>query len=275
MAHRGVMGGLLWCLCLAAAIFAPVVSPAQPDNEAGIDQRLETLESLVAQWSDLRLTLAEEERAWEEDHEHLEREIDLLQKERSVLVKTMETENATENPVDGSRPAILREQNRLVAISDALPALIGRAEASLRAWPARLPPPFRKPLDEAFRPIVEEQEKGAPPRVESYGARLERVVALYTEIERLQSTIHVVREMLPGKDGTRREVDVCYIGLARAFAVSADNTWAATGTPSDAGWKWREDPMLAPRIRQAVSVSRREQEITAVVLPLAIHGDAP
>ena len=102
-------------------------------------------------------------------------------------------------------------------------------------------------------------------------ARLQRIVALYTEIEKLQHDIHVVKEVLAMPDGSRKEVDVCYLGLARAFAVSPDNAWAGVGVPSSRGWHWETRTAIADRVRLAISIFSREKIAALVELPLAIH----
>jgi hypothetical protein len=253
------------------AVCGLALTVARAESGSAPGHPLETLESLVGQWSDLRLTLAEEERGWEEQRRYLVREIDLLRKEQEVLGEALRDAADAGDAVDEEHLAQLRARDRLQEILEALPPMIDLAEASLRAWPARLPPALRVSLDPAFRLLLDDDRDA---RGTSYGARLQRVVALYGEIEKLQNNIHVVKELLPVGDGVYREVDVCYLGLARAFAVSADDDWAAVGTPSDQGWVWEERVALAPRVRQAIAVCRREREVDTVILPLAVQGEA-
>ena len=97
-------------------------------------------------------------------------------------------------------------------------------------------------------------------------------MALYTEIEKLHHDIHDLKELLTMPDDSRREVDVLYLGLARAFAVSTDNAWAANGTPTGKGWHWETRENIADPVRRAISIYKREEPAAFVELPLAIRG---
>jgi hypothetical protein len=229
---------------------------------------LTTLEALVAEWSQLRLNITDEQRSWDERKKQLHAEIALLRKEKDALEEEINQATLAEESFKADRLEALRDKERLSLMLDGLPVLIDSAEASLRAWPDRLPPPLREPLESAFRPLMRDSTQG---RTLTDAARLQRVVALYTEIEKLQHDIHVVKEVLTMPDGSRKEADVCYLGLARAFAVSPDYAWAAVGSPSAQGWHWEQRREIADRVREAISIFNREQTATLVELPLAVQ----
>jgi len=258
--------------CLVLGIIAAWATSVRAEPPARHVEALSTLEALVQQWSRLRLALADEQRAWDAQKDHWQSEIDLLKKEKAALQAEIESASADLASVEVDRVEALREKERLSQILDGMPPLVERAEASLREWPSRLPPPLRESLEGAFRPLM--QEPGATP-VGSAPARLQRVVALYTELEQLQRNIHVVKEVLAMPDGSRREVDVCYVGLARAFAVTADDRWAGIGTPDADGWQWTSRAEIADAVRLAVSIHNRERTAALVELPLAIGEDGP
>jgi len=231
----------------------------------GQSDTLTTLESLVAEWSQLRLNFTDEERSWEERKTQLHAEIALLNKEKAALEKEIHQATLAKQSFKADRLKALKSKERLSILLDGLPILTESAEASLRAWPNRLPSPLREPLDSAFRPLMGDSAEG---KSLTDAARLQRVVALYTEIEKLQHDIHVVKEVLTMADGSRKEADVCYVGLARAFAVSPDNDWAAIGMPSAQGWRWEQRQEIADHVREAISIFNREQTATLVELPL-------
>ena len=229
---------------------------------------LETLESLVAEWSHLRLNFTDEERSWEERKTQLHAEIALLDKEKIALEKEIHQATLAKQSFKSDRLEALKDKERLSLLLDGLPILIDSAEASLRAWPDRLPPPLGEPLDSVFRPLMKSSTNS---NSLTDASRLQRVVALYTEIEKLQHDVHVVKEVLTMADGSGKEADVCYLGLARAFAVSPDNTWAAIGISSQQGWRWEQRHEIAARVREAISIFNREQTATLVELPLGLQ----
>ena len=101
------------------------------------------------------------------------------------------------------------------------------------------------------------------------------MLSLYTEIEALQARTHEVKEILDLGGGLRREMNVLYLGLTRGFGVSADGAVAAVGRPEPAGWTWSRRDGLAPAVRQAVAVFRRESPAGLVPLPLDAEGAQP
>ena len=98
--------------------------------------------------------------------------------------------------------------------------------------------------------------------------RLQLVIALYTQIENLQHNIHVTKDVLPTDAGTKKEVDVLYLGLSRGFAVSRDNKWAAVGIPDVNGWQWAPDNTIAKQVEEAVAIFNRKQTAELVSLPM-------
>lgn len=233
----------------------------------GGDESLPVLENLVGEWSRLRVAIADEERSWTLQEKQLNAEIALLQLEirdlKSEIADTAEEEASTRN----TRNSLRADHEKFIGTFDGLPALLREAETALRRWPDRIPAPLRAPLDAAFQRLPETPEEGG---ALAQGARLQTIVALYSEIEKIQRDVHFVKQIVVRPDGIRQEMDVCYLGLARAFAVSPDDTWAAIGTPSENGWVWASRPESAETIRRAVSIYNRERAAELVALPLQV-----
>lgn len=225
-------------------------------------QTLASVEALVGQWSALRLTQAEEQRDWLEQKEHWLREIDLLKAEKAELQKQMDNASNTGKEIEQERLQVQRDAERLGAVFTELPPLLEQSENALRKWPKRLPPLLREELDPLFAPLKESSTDQSP------GARLQRILGLYATIEKVQQDIHIGKELLSMPDGTRREVDVCYLGLARGFAVSTDNGWAAIGEPTTDGWSWTPRLEIAQQVRNAVNVYHRQRSAELINLPL-------
>ena len=263
---RGRRGCGRWPALLGLALLAAPLGAQEVANP------LATLEELVGEWSRLRVAIAEEERNWEETRDQWRAEIALLEEEKAGLLQELDDVGGEDASRQDERANALGDKDRLTRTLEGLPALLERAEADLRRWPHRLPPPLREPLDDPFRRLPQDAEGAA---TQSTGARLQRVLALYADIERLQNGLHVVKEMLPIPNDGRREVDTCYVGLARGFAVSPDGTWAGIGRPTDQGWSWETRTELAGGVRKAIDIARREQAAALIDLPFGITEVAP
>ena len=99
--------------------------------------------------------------------------------------------------------------------------------------------------------------------------RLRNLLAFHAQVSAFQSSFHAGAAMIEA-GGARRQCDVLYLGLARAFAVSSDGSWAAVGTPGAGGWTWTPRPDLAARVRQAIDINKRERPAALVSLPVGI-----
>ncbi|MDE0838651.1 MAG: DUF3450 family protein [Kiritimatiellae bacterium] len=250
-----VLFGLSWC--------QPALCGDTPDGELG------QLEALVGQWTKLQLSISEEERSWASKEAQWNSEIDLLKREKEKLELAAAEDTAILD--DQSSQGIQRivERDRLRASIDALGPILERAESDLRPWPDRLPPLLRAPFIEIIRNIpTTASQRDSRSKVQ----RLQTVFSAYEEIERLQNAIHVGVEMVAMQDGSRREMDVCYIGLARGFAVSADQSFAAVADVSDTGWHWEAAPQWAPSIRRAIDVIHGRHSAEWVTLPFQVKG---
>ena len=223
------------------------------------------LEAMVGRWLDTRSEITAERMAWQEQERQLKEELALLETERTRLAAEVAAHQAETTGRDREEGGAVEESERLQAALDATVPVLQRAESELRAWEKRVPAGLRPELEPLFAalPATEEAASRA-----SLGERGQRVVALLAGLETIQARIHVAAETLPAPDGTRRRVDALYLGLARGFAVSADNRWAAVGEPGPDGWSWSERPDLAPSARAAIQMVRREEVAGLVPLPL-------
>ena len=249
-------------LLMSACILASMASRADDTPSA-----LASLESLVAKKSELHLALADEGRTWVQHEQQWRAEIALLKQEKAQLEEAMARVTQSEPSSQRDSAQLLRDQQRLTQSLQGLTPLLERSESALSKWPARLPPGMRASLGLTFKALP--QDAQARPAT-SDGARLQTIIALYSAIEKFQHEIHVVKETHALPDGTRKEMDVLYIGLARAFAVSADAQYAAVGTPDARGWTWQPQPNIADSVQEAVSISRREQPAQWVDLPFQL-----
>jgi len=227
------------------------------------------LDALVERWMALRTTMAEEKRDWEARREQWAEEIALLEREAATLKEEIDAGHTFASSVETKRAAVLARKERMEAERRKLRAVLDRAEADLRRWRERIPPGLRASSATAFDALPatqKEAEKRPLPK------RAQTVAALYTQIETLQNRFHATRETL-AVEGARRQVDVLYVGLARAFAVSPGNDWAAVGVPSNTAWTWTPAIPDAAAVRRAIDVLNRRETAQLVALPMRVAAE--
>lgn len=227
---------------------------------------LGSLDALVGRWMGLRTTIAEEKNEWNLREKQWQNEINLLEKESDSLKKEIDAGDSFVTSVDKKLASTQSRKELTEKELTKLNSVLGLAESDLRKWEKRIPAGLRMKMGVSFDAIprtVEDSDKMLITK------RAQTVVALYTQIESLQNQFHSIHETL-NVNGVRRQVDVLYVGLARAFAVSAGNDWAAVGVPTDDGWTWITRSEEAGRIRQAINILDHQDTIRLVSLPMQI-----
>jgi hypothetical protein len=219
---------------------------------------------------ELRKAAQAAELRWETQQPALRREIEIREKharklERQLAAKKQALAANSKELID-LEAAVRKHRNAL----EALAASVATGDAVLRKLRPRLPPCLAEPLKPAFAELAASQHDASP---EALGRRLQQLFSLFAEIENFDNGVHVCRQVLAPPTGGEREMDVLYLGLGAAYAVSSGGKTAAVGRPGPAGWEWQWDAAPAAAIQRAVALYRKERSAGFVDLPLAIHGD--
>lgn len=256
-----------WRLALALATGLALAAPAAD---------LDRLESLVSQILEAQKATAQAQAEWADQRPAHDGQLALLQQQvadaEERLQRARKSADTAAEDVRRSSAEADRARQGLVGLNDP----IDRAEAELEAlWPS-LPEPLRKTLGSAGTgPTDAAADANA---VEAIAERLQALLSRLTELDQFAQGVTLVRQELTEADQTRREMDCLYLGLAIAFAVAADGSSAAVGTPTANGWDWQWDATLAGPVRRAVAIYRKEQPAAWVTLPLrlsSLPGDRP
>lgn len=253
---RPLRRGLVLC-CAAAAVTA-----AEPE--------LQRLERLAGEVLALQQAAAEAEASWLEQRPAVQGRIEVLRQQVAAgEARLRDAEQAAADAAAARRAAEAEAQGAREGLA-ALAAPMAKAEESLRALLPRLPGPLAEALRERVR---EMPDPGREPGPESAAERLRLIVGILTEIDQFANGVHLVRQPLEDPGQVPREMEVLYLGLAAAFAVSPDDSAAAVARPGPDGWVWRWDASLAGPVRSAVAIYRKEQPAAFVTLPLELTPD--
>lgn len=250
---------LLFLLFLSGAA---TLSPLSAQSSS---PSLRDLDALTARWIALRGTLAEEQRQWRNRKNAWEQEIDLRQEEAAALETELDATREELSSTEERQSDLLARRQELETSLQSMDRTLDRASGRVRELANLLPPPLFDELSADLRAIARESSP-PPPRAE----RAQRLVAFLSAVESMQNRTHAVSETLE-VEGTRRQVDVLYLGLARGFAVSPRNDWAAVGTPGPEGWTWTPGSVDPDRVRKLVDIHQQRETATLVPLPLAVE----
>lgn len=259
-----------WIFIVAA--LAAVTSDLKGDESVSsfiadrAEMTVNDLDSLVGQWMEIRTAIAGEKRDWLAKKQQWEIEIQLLEAEKAKLQNELESISKSVSDEQVQRSETIKNKEKIEQVLDELDPILSQAELSLRFFEPYIPLVTGDNIAKNFAELP-----ATPQQATELGLtdRIVRIAALFSQIETIQNNFYVSQEMLNVKGG-KRQVDVLYIGIARAFAVSSDNDWAAVGFPAENGWQWNENADIAMDIRTAIEVYNHHQTAKLVALPMQV-----
>ena len=136
-----------------------------------------------------------------------------------------------------------------------------------------LPEPLKVRLETAATRMRE--VLSTPAKQEKTLERLQLVTTFAADLGRLQSSVHVVDEILDIEGQGPREMKVLYIGSAVGYYVSPDGLEA--GLVVREKETWRAIPRtrdLAPRVRRALDVFLKKRPAELIELPVPAPREA-
>lgn len=258
---RHCLAGLLSLLLVAAWADPPAV-------RSGLD----TLEDLVGQLIRVQQATHAARSEWQDQDAQLKREEELLRQRIAGATERLQSMTAERDKAQAERQAATQAATQAEEKLARYYAPIAAAEARLRELQPRLPPLLLETLATEFAKLPPPDR---PVAQADAGDRLRLVFELTTEVEQFDATIHAGRLVLTPPTGEAREMDVLQLGLGTAFAVAADGSLAAVGTPGTAAWQWEWRPELAEPIRTALQVYHKKQPAEFVELPLQLGRVQP
>jgi hypothetical protein len=230
----------------------------------------EELRTSVREWVETMRKVQQEENDWARDQEVLQNYKEGLEKEIADLKQQITDAKTRKAGADSESLAQSAERDNLAASKEELSAIVRRFEENLAAklpvFPAPLlaEPKVAHGVEDLKRDLALPTEK----RNEGVSKRLLNVINLLTEVEKFQQTVHLRPELMKNSSGREYNMQVLYFGLASAYAVNDDGTFALVGRPSADGWKFEERKELAGDIKKLIAATTGDQDAAFVNLPL-------
>lgn len=262
---RPALTWLLGWALTAACLAAPLTMAA--------DSGVGDIQAMVRQWIALKQELSRLQTEWQEHQALLSDEMRLLERRKDELKKRLAEQDDRAEGVDTSFTALQARRQSLQDIVDSLAKSVGVAEQNLQRWQDKLPVVLLGPLRESFSKLP--RAGTLTPSAAALAERLQLVLGIYAQLQQLTRSVHVGRMVLTTPDNRQAEMEVVFIGMAVAYAVSADDTRAAMGCLEQATWTWHWRGDLAPAVRQLLSCYRKESPAAFVNLPVQTKGDTP
>lgn len=231
----------------------------------------EELRTSVREWVDTMQRIQSEENDWLRDQEVLANYKEGLEKEIADLKERIAEANTRKDGADQESLDRAQERDRLAAAKDQLAIMVRKVEEELATKLPLLPEPLLKEpklaqnIEDLRRDLaLPEAERG-----ENVSKRLLNAISLTTEAEKFQQAVHLRSELHTDSSGREFNMKAIYFGLAAAYAVNEDGTFAIAGTPTADGWKFVERKDLAPAITQLIAATTGDADAAFVQLPVS------
>lgn len=238
--------------------------PKAPANGA------EELRGSVREWIETMQKIQAEEDAWERDSEVLKSYKEGLTKEIEDLKEQIERVKVRKEGGDKQSLDKLAERDRLAAAQEELAKQVRVLEQGLAEKLPVFPVPLRQQAKVAVAIEALQKSLQLPPEKqnEEVSKRLFNAIELLAEVEKFQQQVHLHSELRKDSQGREFKMQVVYFGLAMAYGVNEDGSFAVAGRPEKDGWKFTDRPELAPQIQQLVTSAGSEKDATFTQLPL-------
>ena len=231
----------------------------------------EELRANIREWVETMRAIQQEENEWSRDQEVLQNYKEGLEREIADLKQQIADAKTRKEGADSESLDQSAERDRLAAAKEELSVIVRRLEESLSAQlpvfptPLLAEPKVAQGVEDLKATLALPEDK----RNEGVSKRLMNVINLLTEAEKFQQTVHLRPELHKNADGREFNMQVIYFGLACAYAVNEDGSFALAGHPTADGWKFEERKDLAADIQRLIATTTGDADAAFVNLPIS------
>ncbi len=251
---------------------ASLVAAASVSAQEAAVTPTEELRATISEWVETMRKIQSEENEWSRDQEVLANYREGLEKEIADLKEQIAAARTRKEGADKESLGKVAERDRLAAAKDELTGIVRRLEENLAAKLSVFPAPLRdepkvaQGIEDLERDLALPEDK----RGENVSKRLLNVINLLGEAEKFQQTVHVRPELKTDASGREFNMQVVYFGLAAAYAVNEDGSFALVGKPGADGWTFTPRPELAPEITRLIATTTGDADAAFVNLPVEL-----
>jgi len=235
---------------------------------AQTSQQVELARQKIQKWVETRQVISKERSDWKVQKESLLSTKDLLNQELAEVEEKLAGLSGNESAAETKRAELADEKDKLEAATGSVKGKIADLELKLKGMTKRFPEAFLQQVDPLLRRIPEDPYH---PGRATVGERLPNVVGIIQAASKFNATLHLFRETVE-YNGHEVQVDVLYWGMAIAYFVDQNNTYAGYKYPTDNGWVSEVKNEVAPQVRRIVDMyQRKNPNIEFVDVPVSIN----
>lgn len=230
----------------------------------------EELRVSVREWVETMRKIQVEENDWTRDQEVLRNYKEGLEKEIADLKEQIAAAKVRKEGGDQATIEKTTARDKLAAAKQELVGRLHDIEEYVFQKTRFFPDPLLKDakMVQSMEDLQRALKLPADKQGEDVSKRLLNISNVLSEAEKYQQTVHVVDELRTDASGGEFKVQTIYFGLAFAYSVNEQGTFALTGRPTDKGWVFTENKEIGPDIKKLIETSAGKQDPAFVKLPL-------
>ncbi len=227
---------------------------ARAVEDAAVVELRETISKIV----ETEALISGERADWQARKASMAELLELHRRELGLLAEELEKAGGSADEFAEKKDELTDAISRLKEAREVVKKAVAVARPRMLAIAARFPEPLAREV-EADRLNLEGWRDDEEPR-----PALQSILSMIGAAEQFNRRVTRSTEI---RDG--REVEVLYLGLARAYYWD-HNGGAGVGVPGAAGWTWQSNPGLAEEVASAFDQLDRKRPPELVELPVKI-----
>lgn len=246
---------LFTCLSLATLVHGQEVQKEEAISPAAA-------RALIQEWVQTERMITEEREGWVIEREQLNDLIKLYEAEVNLLKAEVEKAGESHQELDKEKAALEADVKLMRADRRKLASKV----VELSARMVKISNNFPKPLKDLVAADLDQLAK-----VEGESDMRDGVVSLSNVLKqagRFNRVVTYSEEMQEVEGSGKRQLQVIYIGLGRAYFLSGKT--AGIGTPSGSGWKWTEREDIHKQVSSVIKIFKKTAQPGLVKLPVEV-----
>lgn len=254
-------------LSILLIAFSPLLQAQEPQISP-----TDELKTTVSEWVETMQKIQQEENEWTRDQEVLTNYREGLEKEIADLKEQIADAKTRKEGSNAESLKQTQERDRFAAAKEELAKLLRGLEENLASKIPLIPAPLRNEpkVSQAIEDLERDIKLSKDKQGEGVSKRLLNLINLTAEVEKFQQTVVLRQELRADSEGREFNMQVLYFGLAAAYAVNEDGSFALMGKPAGAsGWKFEERKDLAKEIQNLIACTTGDQDPEFISLPFS------
>ena len=223
------------------------------------DTSVAALRETISKIVDTQTLESKERTDWESRKAEFAALLELHRKEIALLGEELEKAGQSAPGHGASADAMKAEIESLKQTRRLAKEAVARNVPRALALTTRFPDPLKKDCENEIAALIEWVAADEPREA------LQSILSILAKAQQFDRRLTRATEI---RDG--REVDVLYLGLARAFYADKKQS-AGIGEPGSEGWKWSSKPKIRAELLAAFDTLDKKRPPAMVRLPLEIQ----